>query len=577
LTQSVASTISNGGTLAGAFSSITFNGNDTIDAAGLTMILQGQLNGSGTVTRVGTGTVSLGVVGNTAFSNTFFGGTFVNTSGTLDFSSRNSGSRNASWSFTGGQVTIGNSGGSTEYGWLGGSAPITNTAGTVRMRVGDLGGTSTYSGNITGSSVGLAKFGTGTLVLSGQNTFNNDGVTFTGNGGGYRVVVSAGTLAAASSTNGTTSGPLGAAATYDPSAGSLTAGSPVLLGATNQIVSAALMVSGPNTISNDITVSGGGATLSTAGYVLTMGGNTDANSTISGKVLLQNNLTVSQTPTTGNNALNLSGGMFGVLGTVGPNDTSVIGSDNTGFQTVTFTGGGHINVSGVIADIDPNPTNFLGKTFAGMGGTVSINSTGGVTNLTATNNYSGATQLNGGTLILGKNAQAPVLTGTGGGIVNSGALVLDYSGGGTDPVNTVKTILTNGNGNDFQSGQIRTTNAANANRAIGYVDDTTNSRVLVRYASRGDSNLDGVVNALDFNAVATNFGGSGKVWSQGDFNYDGTVNTSDFTFMATNFGTTLPAPVPAAVLGSLVPEPSTLGLLAAGAILAARRRRLRIA
>src|SRR4029079_7650430 len=108
-------------------------------------------------------------------------------------------------------------------------------AASVRLRIGDLGGTSSYSGNITssGGSIGLAKFGTGTLVLTGQNTFRNDGLTFSGNGGGYPVVINSGTLIAASSTAGAT-GPLGGTPTYDATAGTLTGGAAVLLGANNQ-------------------------------------------------------------------------------------------------------------------------------------------------------------------------------------------------------------------------------------------------------------------------------------------------------------------------------------------------------
>ena len=52
----------------------------------------------------------------------------------------------------------------------------------------------------------------------------------------------------------------------------------------------------------------------------------------------------------------------------------------------------------------------------------------------------------------------------------------------------------------------------------------------------GDANLDGKVNALDFNALATNFGKFGTLWSGGDFNFDNKVDTSDFTMLAANFG-----------------------------------------
>ena len=99
------------------------------------------------------------------------------------------------------------------------------------------------------------------------------------------------------------------------------------------------------------------------------------------------------------------------------------------------------------------------------------------------------------------------------------------------------------------------------------------------YTYFGDSNLDGKVDTSDFMTLGLNFGATGKVWATGDFNYDGVVNALDFNAIATNFGrTTLAAPglsaTPAPVLGSLVPEPGSLTLLALGAgMLMPRRRR----
>ncbi len=81
--------------------------------------------------------------------------------------------------------------------------------------------------------------------------------------------------------------------------------------------------------------------------------------------------------------------------------------------------------------------------------------------------------------------------------------------------------------------------------------------VLVRYVYTGDANLDGVVNALDFNAVATNFGTPTTLWTHGDFNLDGTVNTQDFTLLGTNFNQALPNPAPS-LLSTLVPEPVSM-------------------
>ena len=104
------------------------------------------------------------------------------------------------------------------------------------------------------------------------------------------------------------------------------------------------------------------------------------------------------------------------------------------------------------------------------------------------------------------------------------------------------------------------------------------SKVTVGYTVFGDANLDGNVNALDFNAVATGFG-SGTFWYQGDFNYDGVVNTTDFMTLAQDFGGIAPtptaAPVLSPVLGRLVPEPMTSGAVLAMAGIAITRRRRR--
>jgi hypothetical protein len=98
--------------------------------------------------------------------------------------------------------------------------------------------------------------------------------------------------------------------------------------------------------------------------------------------------------------------------------------------------------------------------------------------------------------------------------------------------------------------------------------------VILRYTYLGDANVDGKVNALDYNAVATNFGSTGKTWSDGDFNYDGTVNTLDFTALGTNFNI---APLPSISLGTLVPEPSSVAAcgLIASALLRRRKRQAR--
>src|SRR5439155_13135032 len=82
----------------------------------------------------------------------------------------------------------------------------------------------------------------------------------------------------------------------------------------------------------------------------------------------------------------------------------------------------------------------------------------------------------------------------------------------------------------------------------------------------GDANLDGGVNAIDFNVLATNYGKTGQTWSQGNFNYDaiGLVDSADFTLLSQNFNAspTLSAPS----LGSLVPEPGSALLVAVAVV-----------
>jgi hypothetical protein len=77
------------------------------------------------------------------------------------------------------------------------------------------------------------------------------------------------------------------------------------------------------------------------------------------------------------------------------------------------------------------------------------------------------------------------------------------------------------------------------------------------YFLRGDASGDRVVNALDFNALAGNFGSTTAGFSGGDFNFDGTVNTQDFSAMCSRWGTLLPAPTPAAPLAAS-PAPTSL-------------------
>ncbi len=175
-------------------------------------------------------------------------------------------------------------------------------------------------------------------------------------------------------------------------------------------------------------------------------------------------------------------------------------------------------------------------------------------------------------------------------------LIVDYTSPNPSPAAAIRALIISGrnggswNGNGLTSSAAASIASDNSNphkTALGYGEASTvgitttfrglpvdSTAVLVRYTFLGDANLDGLVNALDFNAVATNFGGSGKGWTDGDFDYNGIVNTLDFTQLASNFNLVLPSPaVESPVLGSLVPEPSLLGAVTLACGLRMRRRR----
>jgi hypothetical protein len=84
-------------------------------------------------------------------------------------------------------------------------------------------------------------------------------------------------------------------------------------------------------------------------------------------------------------------------------------------------------------------------------------------------------------------------------------------------------------------------------------DLMTSNPTLQFLVLQGDANRDGTVNALDLNAIATNFGAPGPhTLSDGDVDYDGQIGISDFNTLASNFGVSVPtgAAIPSAVAQS---------------------------
>jgi fibronectin-binding autotransporter adhesin len=214
----------------------------------------------------------------------------------------------------------------------------------------------------------------------------------------------------------------------------------------------------------------------------------------------------------------------------------------------------------------------------------------GTLTLNGTNTYTGRTTVQGGQLVLGLNAQQPVLGGAtvtapGGADLQAGKLVLKYDAATqAGLVAQVGAILDAGYDQapaKFASGLLRSSTLP-TNRLIGWVNNTASSQVEVAVTLPGDADLSFNVNFNDLLALAQNYNGSGKVWGQGDFDYTGTVDFNDLLSLAQNYNQSLSLSEQTILGGdfsadfalalSLVPEPTSLAALGLGATLLRRRR-----
>ncbi|MCC5830113.1 MAG: PEP-CTERM sorting domain-containing protein [Phycisphaeraceae bacterium] len=99
--------------------------------------------------------------------------------------------------------------------------------------------------------------------------------------------------------------------------------------------------------------------------------------------------------------------------------------------------------------------------------------------------------------------------------------------------------------------------------AVTYTDE----EVLVTVALPGDTDIDGTVDDLDLAALQASLGTwSGATWADGDFHGDGRVGLRDAFLLVGNYGSSVGG-------STSIPEPGSLSLLGAGAMLLAGRRR----
>jgi len=85
----------------------------------------------------------------------------------------------------------------------------------------------------------------------------------------------------------------------------------------------------------------------------------------------------------------------------------------------------------------------------------------------------------------------------------------------------------------------------------------------------GDVNGDGLVDVADLGIVGANFGSHNAVPADGDFNRDGVIDVADLGILGANWS----ASQSTGTATALVPEPTTLSLLAMSMLVVGRRRR----
>ena len=88
-------------------------------------------------------------------------------------------------------------------------------------------------------------------------------------------------------------------------------------------------------------------------------------------------------------------------------------------------------------------------------------------------------------------------------------------------------------------------------------------------AAPGDANFDGIVDVADLGILGANFNADDMQWDTGDFNLDSTTDVADLGILGANWS----ASQSTGNASALVPEPTTLSLLAMSVLAVSRRRR----
>jgi len=339
----------------------------TIDTNGVAGTWSGTLSGAGGLNKAGAGTLTLSA------NNTYSGNTTLTRGGLLFGSNTAIG--------TGTLTVLGN----TTFGATGGARTIANNividpgfTGTVTGNAISL----TLNGTISGAG-GLAKVNSGTLTLSGSNTYSgnttlNAGALFLG----HDKAIGTGTLALTGNSSLTA---VGAARTLANNA-------VINTGVTGTVTgSAALTLNG--------TIGGAGSLIKSGTATLTLGG---ANTYTGTTTLTAGALVAANAGAFGNSTLLVfNGGTLQGNGAAYTFSNSVSIAANTAFSgpsDLTFSNTVNLGVTTRVLTVSNGTTAFSGT----VGGTAGLSKAGtGTLLLSGTNNlYTGKTTISSGTLAI---------------------------------------------------------------------------------------------------------------------------------------------------------------------------------